>query len=310
MNKVNSLLVAAVVAIGIVAFYLWQQLHEERQASSALRTAQPASLPEVQRQQPLTGTSSLASEPVVTPEPPASAAKPMPDPKDAVAYDIEVRKRNPNYIGVVQGKSAQMQLRFPDLARELGMSPAEAEALYDLLVKQQQELASLPRYSGNDEALKREAQRVSDEMLRKQKAELNAKLAGRQQQWKDYQGSLDARRRVSELTNMVATTSPLSEQQSRLLVSTVVAEQQRRANEQAALGKPADNPQAQLAFEEQSLKARMESNRRTIEAARAYLTEQQVTIMQNAMDGLNRNMRLMLERQRAQLESGGGAAGP
>ena len=61
-----------------------------------------------------------------------------------------------------------MQLTYPDLAREMNMTPAEVEALYDLLGKQQKG------------------------------AELDAMLAGRQQQWKEYQTTLDARRRVNQ----------------------------------------------------------------------------------------------------------------
>jgi hypothetical protein len=303
MRRANSLLVVGIVALGIVAAYLWNELRKERQLGPQSRSAAVAQNPELQQLRDIPAPPAVqpvAAMPAQTA--PGSALPALPT--DPVARDIELRKRNPNYIGVVEGKSAQMQLRYPDLARELGITPAEAESLYDLLLNQQRELTALPRYAGEDEALRRETQRVVEELQRKQKVELDAKLAGRQQQWKDYQPTLDARRRVSELTNMVNTTSPLSDYQSRMLVANVVSEQQRRANEQNLRSPPANTPLAQLEFDEANQHSREESNRRTVEASRSYLTEQQVTIMKNAMDGLNRQIRTQLAIRRAQIEGG------
>jgi hypothetical protein len=197
-----------------------------------------------------------------------------------------------------------MQLLYPDLARELGMTPEQAEALFDLIMKHQGEMSALPRYAGSDAAFKQEVERVREELQSKQKAEFDAAIAGREQQWRDYQPTLDARRRVSELTNMVASTSPLNDSQSRQLVATVVAEQRLRADELGLRPAPANNPLAQLEYEEQILTAREQSNRRTIESARSYLTAEQVTIMENAMNGLNQGMRASLLARRAQLEGG------
>ena len=45
-----------------------------------------------------------------------------------------------------------------------------------------------------------------------------------------------------------------------------------------------------------------QSNRRTIESARPYLTAEQVTIMEYAMNGLNQRMRASLQARREQLE--------
>jgi hypothetical protein len=275
MNKSKVIFVALVAAAVAVGTYVWRR--------SGNVSAPPATIAEIQAPQAGIIPEVRVSPAAAAPGQPAAeaVATSKPDPSDPVAYDIEMRKRNPNYIGAIQGKAAMMQLQYPDLARELGMTPAEAEALYDLLMKQQSDVAKA--------------------------AELDALLAGHQQQWKDYQQTLDARRRVSELTNMVNTTSPMSEQQARMLVSTVVAEQQRRANELRPLGTPrADDPRAQLEFDEAAFKAREESNRRTVEAARAYLDEQQVTIMKNAMEGQNTLIRSQLQGRRMQLERSAG----
>jgi hypothetical protein len=66
----------------------------------------------------------------------------------------------------------------------------------------------------------------------------------------------------------------------------------------------AQTPLTWLAYEEQSLTEREQSNRRTIESARAYLTPEQVTIMENAMHGLNETMRGSLRARRTLLEGG------
>jgi hypothetical protein len=305
MNRSTPLLVAAVIATGITAVHLWQQLRKERELVAQLQRLQDAAPLPRNAEQPLRGAESAIDPAGLAPPLRVEPAAPQSLPTDPVALDIELRRRNPNYIGVVQGKSGAMQLRYPDLARELGMTPEQAEALYDLLMQHERELAALPRYTGSDAALQREVGRVRQELQAKHKAEFDAAIVGREQQWQEYQPTIDARQRVSELTNMVASTSPLNESQARQLVATVLAEQRLRADILRSSAPPtANNPLAQLAYEEQSLTEREQSNRRTIESARSYLTAEQVKIMENAMNGMNQSMRASLRARRAQLEGG------
>jgi hypothetical protein len=304
MNKITPVLVAVSVAVGITAVHLWQQLRKERELTAQLQNLQVAAPAPRSGEPVLPEAGKPAFNPTdVAAVAPAAPGAPQSLPTDPVAFDIEMRRRNPNYIGVVQGKSGAMQLRYPDLARELGMTPEQAEALYDLLMKHESEMRALPPYSGSDAALRQEVERAQKDLQAKQKAELDAALVGREQQWREYQPTIDARQRVSELTNMVASTSPLNEAQARQLVATVVAEQRLRADMLGAIAAPpANNPLAQLEYAEQSLAAREQSNRRTIESARSYLTAEQVTIMENAMNGLNQSMRASLRARREQLE--------
>lgn len=298
MSRLTALAAVAMLGAGFTATWLWQ--HRQRAPAALLQAS--ASVPMPQTAEPVVTTTVLAA-PVQAASAQAASDAPLPPTSAAAAYDIAMRKLNPNYIGVVNGKSGAMQLAYPDLARELNITSQQAEALYDLLMKHQAELSGL-RGVGSDATAMLELERARAELLARQKSELDAAIAGREQQWQEYQPTLDARRRVSELTNMVATTSPLSDAQARLLVATVVREQRIRADEQAARGTPADNPLARLEFAEQNQTSREQSNRRTVDAMRSHLTEQQLTIMENAMDGMNRQIRASLQAERARLEAG------
>ncbi len=172
-----------------------------------------------------------------------------------------------------------MAVMFPDIEKVLGLTAEEADALAQLL-----------RTNPSDAAIE---------------AQLGAKAA----QWQEYKVSVEARRRTSELQQMLARSSyPLSEQQVQQLVPTIVAEQKRTAEEAVARGPRPTDPRARLDFDDESLKATEARYRRIITASRNFMSSEQVALMQSSQNRLLATQRANLQVQRAQVEAGGNAA--
>ncbi len=205
-------------------------------------------------------------------------------------------------------KLNQLQQRFPGLAKELRLTQAEAEALFDLLMQQEAAMLSTLNTRNIDPsnpAARQELQRLQAELEKTQKAEFEAMLGpSKARLWQEYQPTVEARRRVNELTMMLASSSPLTEAQAAPLVANIVAEQKRRAEDERLRTPVPGNTRAQLEFEEQNLRLREESNRRTVDAARAYLNPEQLTLMQDSQKRINDRTRASLQARRERLESG------
>jgi len=108
-----------------------------------------------------------------------------------------------------------------------------------------------------------------------------------------------ARRALEAYSAMVATTSPLSDDQSAALLATLTAEQKRRQEEYRLRAYPWRDQQAQLAFEAETIEATELRNRRVIESASAYLDEQQLAVIQ---DSMTRNVDSARSRLQARVE--------
>lgn len=101
--------------------------------------------------------------------------------------------------------------------------------------------------------------------------------------WEEYPAVAEARREVDRFSALAATVAPLSDEQSRALLSTLTAEHRRRAELERYPTYRYRGPGAHLQYEEERLRARQESARRIIESARSYLDAQQLALLEDSM---------------------------
>jgi len=275
MPKLTAPLAAGLLASVIAAGYLWQQLHAEREMSATWQE-RVAKLQEqvAQLELRLQRSSAMVAPPT---QPPQSASAGS-SPTAAVSAETEAATRGQRVASAATNR-ALLRALFPDIEKVLGLTAEEAEALAELL-----------RTNATDAAIE---------------AQLGAKAA----QWQEYKVSLEARRRTSELQQMLARSShPLSEQQVEQLVPTIVSEQQRTAQEAIARGPRPSDPRAQLDYDEESLRATEARYKRIITASRGFMSSEQVALMQSSQNRLLATQRANLQVQRAQVEAGGDAA--
>jgi hypothetical protein len=125
------------------------------------------------------------------------------------------------------------------------------------------------------------------------------------QYWDEYPAMAEARRGLDRYSALVAATSPLTEAQSNALLATLAAEHRRRqAEDDRFLVYSYDGPLAQLEFEEQTVKAREESNLRVVASAQTFLDVQQLALMQEAMARYSTRSYAALQSRRERLEGG------
>jgi hypothetical protein len=313
--KQSALPWGVTLVAGIVAVYLWHQLQTERELTAQLRNqgpqvsssalpapselSAPADAPAAQTI--ATGTTTPAATTV-------AAAPQVLTPTESVRAGFFAA--SPTVVEKVGSslKLNQLQTRYPGLVKELLLTQAEAEAFQDLLLKHDATLNSVMLAGASANADPQEIRQKLAETQKVQAAELEAQLGpGRSRAWQDYQTTVDARRRVNELTMMLASSSPITEAQAGPLLSNILTEQKRRATDESLRTPPGKDPSQQLEFEEQNLQARIESNRRTIDAAKSFMNPEQVSLMQDSMDRFNERTRVSLQARRARLESGAGS---
>jgi hypothetical protein len=124
-----------------------------------------------------------------------------------------------------------------------------------------------------------------------------------QQFWDNYPAMADARDRVERYSALAATTSPLSDEQSKALLNTLTTEyKRRRAEEDVLLGYYYGGPRALIDTDEERLKVREASNRRILAAATTYLDDQQLAVVQDTMDQYNARALAALQARRERLE--------
>jgi hypothetical protein len=325
MPRLTPLFVATTSVAVIVSAYLWQQLRTARESNDQMQdriTQLEIAQQRASRDEPARATTAMALPPVtaaVCPPapaamPPAPAAKTAPaSAARSLAVSIRELLKDPDYR---EAQRAQMRMtmpqRYPDLAKELGLSPAETDALFDLLARQQVDQMAVTFTTDDSEAVRQETMRAANELARNQQNELESQLGpARYQQFKDYQQTLGARQQVSQLRTTLSTAGyPLSDDQAAPLLATLTAEQKRRTEELRARASPTlGDPRGQLDFQEQNLKTQEQSNQRVLDAAQSYLTADQLAALKGSLTQQLSLQRAFLKAQRAQLESGSGGSG-
>jgi len=306
MQKQAVLFIATTLVTGVIAIYLWFQLQAERQLTARLQPhVYPVELlPDTTAAQP-DAAPSVATSAVR----PAQPSQPTPQPNSpAIACNASpnhvLDQLMPGYRRSLLPRRLELQaLNYPDIGEELGLSQAETTVLLDLLQQQATLLAGVPNdYTGGDELFRQEIDRAGKEIRRMQAAELEALLgSGRFQRWQEYQPTLNARREVARLPMKEM---PLTAEQSRSLVTTIIAER-RNAGTNAQSRSALPDSRARLEQEERDLQAMEASNARVLQAARTYLSERQLATVAQAMASQVKSANNRLQALRRQLEGDG-----
>jgi hypothetical protein len=321
MKKLVPLLMVALAATTIAAVYVWQELRDVRTQASALK----ARIPELQLSKPAPGgapnlpesaanavqTGAATPPPGVAPVPGAAASAPTSAAAEAGKKSDPLQNLAQQMLGTPEGQEmlraqlrAMLPLQFPDIGKELGLSPADTEKLLDMLVKHQLSITgdALNLLGGNgsqDVAAMQESRRKVQEQQRSNQAELATLLGDKMPRYEAYQRTLPLRQQVSQLKTALGTgNNALSDTQGQQLIAALAAEQtliqqeRRNAPRQQQLPGPPD-PQAAV---QQQLERAAEDNRRMVSAARSHLNPQQ-------LDGYRRMLEQQQDLQRTVIRS-------
>jgi hypothetical protein len=285
MKKLAVALGAALVIAGVAAIHLGQQLHAQREQNAsamtrvtALESAHPAgamAVPAIND-----GTRTAAPVTAVAQPGPAAAAPGArnqspgrgADPLRALAEQLQNSPEGREFQRVMMRQTLEDE--FPNLAKDLNLSPDKAGKLLDLLAKQRLDLAAegLGQMRGGtqDRAARAEMARKREEQARAFQAELKSLLGDSYSKWNDYESAAaDSRRQ--EYTRMgtqrlrdaiTAGGPPLTDAQFQYLNSAITAEQKRIDQETRSV--------------QQQMQRLPETNRRLVEVAAAHLNPQQL----------------------------------
>lgn len=305
------MLVCAALAVvsGIVSVNMWRELHAERQLTATLRqqlsesqTAMPASIssPIQTMLYPGPGVAAPAvpmsgGEPEV-PEAARPADRPAPAMDVArLIFNQQEMMKDPEYrkARLAQTRMSAPQ-NYPGLVEELGLTPEEADRLFDVLAENQLEMNDVSMLAATingvppDPSALEDASRRRTEMQRRQDEQLMAMLgSARFSQWQDYQQSQGARLQVAQLGRTLdGIGMSLSPEQSRPLVAAYVAEQKRQRDENQRMFANVQQlgPADQARMMEERHKQQAESNRRIVDAAKPHLSSQQIEALQASLD--------------------------
>lgn len=322
----NLMLVCAGLALfsGVVAVNLWRELRAERVLTAELRTQLNGSQPaqwtpasEGMQSAPLPapgGMSSPANE--ARPEqtaaavegarPPAQTA-PVADVARLILNQQEMMK-DPEYR---KARLAQTRMslpqNYPGLVEELGLTPEEADRLFNLMAENQMEMSDLTMATATfngvppDPAAVEEVNRRRPEMQRRQEEALMSMLgSARYSQYQEYQQSRPARQQVVQLNRALEGVGlPLTPEQSRPLTAAYIAEQKRQREDTQRL-MSGRSVQDVARMQEERFELQAESNRRMLEAARPHLSTQQLETMKASLEQqltMNRATQRMLRQQ-------------
>ena len=314
MPRLTSLFAATTVITGIAAAYLWQQLHAERLVSAELRARgaqlEPSSLPAESPQ--LAGRQlPVAGEPIDDGRAGAVSGQASSDRPNAttpsMAIDFRALMADPEYRKAQLAQiRVQIRQNYPDLGKVMGFTPVEMDAFFDLLARHTEEQMTHSFDPTSGPEARQEQQRALVAQLQANQVEIEQLLGpARNEQWKDYQATLEGRQRVVRMRTALATTEhPLTAQQEAPLLDTVLAENRRRRQQVASMGVPAD-PRAQFEYQERLLKETAESYDRVVEGARGYLNAPQLEVIRSTMDQQLAMQRAVLRASRAQMEGQG-----
>jgi hypothetical protein len=318
MKKLVPILMAVLSAVAIATIYLWQELREVRTQSgevlariTELQSARPTAVDARTFPAPTTELQTVA----VTA--PASAAPPSPgtnstaekNPGNAM-QDLVQRM-----LGTPEGREMMMgQMRmtlpqqYPDLGRELALSPAETEKFFDMLARHQvstvgDALELRDNNGQRDAAAAQERQRNMQEIQLANQAEVTAMLGDKATRWQQYQQMLPTRRQVNQLKMSLGTgNNALSDTQGTPLIAALAAEQSRIQQERRNAPPPPQQPgplNRQTAIE-QRLERAAEENRRMVTVASSHLSPQQLESYRKMLEQQLNLQRTMMLAEGAQ----------
>lgn len=279
MSKTVLVLFAACVGLSLLSLHLVKQMRDgeakisELQAQmSKLQTPlpapqmqDPAPAPMIEPEQvpaspPPTEAPKLAA--VIVPTTRVQAAQPTSGPTQedrmrSIREQMEHQRqlmRDPDYReAMLTQYRSHMSRQYPGLARELGLTSEQTEALFTLLADQQlrtsETVPSMWDTAESDPTVLQQRQQKMQqhwqEVQRKNEAELAAQLGPQKMQaWKEYQSTLGARHEVEQLSTSLASRGmPLDEDANRSVMKAIAAMQKAERQEAAMQAKAAGNAQ-------------------------------------------------------------------
>jgi hypothetical protein len=287
MKKLAAgILVAGVLAVGTLAVRQWQSLHAESELGAQLRdrvtaleatqlaaataSPQPAMLPVAATLQSVT-----ASAPGAVPAAPGTAQPAAPPAANAPVNMVEAALADPANLEMTRNMMRMMMpQQYPDLARDLNLSPAEVEKLFDTLARQQMDLGmgSMDMFTGRElsPAAMQEMERKMQQQQKANDAELSAMLGSKYQQWLDYQGTAAARQQVEQLQAVLDTDNRLSEAGRKSVIAALAIEESRIDREERSAPQLGGGTTQEVL--ENQLKRAVDGNQRRLAAASPHLT--------------------------------------
>ncbi len=297
MRRSNIVLLAALLASGGSAFWMWQQLRAERDANSVLRArlavlGQQSTTAVVPLQAAAPASSSATSEHVTTVNAQTPPANSPASPQDDIDNRQRLMLKNPEYLKALRAQRRQtLEFQFRQLAQILKLTPEKSAALFDLLADQSIEAAVMRWQRAATEDDERALQSAMEERDRKADAELEVLLgAPNMTRLRQFRETLGSRLEVSRLrSELSGGAEPLRDDQFDPMLGIVFAEQQRMNRELQDYyntGPTADGTHSvQTEFA-------IAANQRIVESAKSILTKAQLTAVED-----------LYRRQRAQMEA-------
>ncbi len=282
-------LAVGVLAVGIGAAMQWRDLRNEqaqgaelRERVSALEEAQlaiatrppPATLPVagVPHPAPAAAPTATTAElgPDAQPAAPSAAQAPT-TMAQAVLSDPRVLEMTRSMLRTM------LPQQYPDIAKDLNLSAAEVEKLFDTLARQQMELGTggaLDLFAGGElsPAAIEATQRKMQQQQKANDAELAAVLGTKYPAWQDYQGTSAARQQVDQLQAALDADNRLSEAARKSVITALAGEGGRIPRNEREVMPQGRNTQEIL---ENQIKYTTEVNQRRIAAASPLLTTAQ-----------------------------------
>lgn len=315
MNRPAILLSIASLTFAVLSALLYRELRHERAALLEMRaqfqelakgTAAATPVATETETLPTTVTTVAAAEPTAITLSVASA-----DRRQEALERYRGMMADPEFRAAMLAQHRQIvERRHPDLARDLHISPEQAEKLYQLLATQgmaEREFlleldVQLPEDQMKpDPAIAEQRQRLYDARVHQYQDERQNLLGeDKYREWKDYQDSAVARVQMRQLRGQLADgTAPLQEGQYEQLVSLLTNEQERHREDMRMLQESLGDmdtlsPDGQYAYRTRRLELFEQSQARANEAASAYLNSEQLAQYRKLQ-------RADLERERTQL---------
>ena len=314
MKQLVVVLAVALAGVGAGAGYLWKQLGAERSLNAELNDHVMA-LEVAQQAAALAPPPVAAAETPATTSPASAPAAPAQAPQPAAARQggAALGEAAKALLSTDAGKEMTRTMlrsviaqQYPDLGKELGLTPEQANELMETLTRQMvdQSSESMGLLTGNgDPAAMRELQRKTQEMQKANEAELQALLGSKYPKFQEYQGNQAARQQVSQLQNALGTggITALTDSQRQGLITALGAEQ-RRINDdnRNALMANQGRPGGSQNYLDQQLQQAADSSRRLVDAASGHLNSQQLDAYRKMLDQ-------QLEMARGVMKAFGGA---
>jgi hypothetical protein len=266
VSKLTVLLGTTTLVAGACSVWLWQQLQAERDTHMQPVMHSELPLPVAPSASAL---AALPSQSIELPTEVSESAAAQPASPQARLEALAGQTRNTRERREMV-RNGTVRVLYPDLEMQLGLTSAEANALYEMM-----------------------ANRAS-------RMDVAALLGpSRLQKWQEVVETHDSNRQLEQVNGRMAQLNhPLDAQQNRMLGDTLKAE--RRILNQV-LGDPPRNAdrRARTEFDELAVNKTEESNSRVIAASRLFLDRDQIAALQSQLAGTVTTSRMFLEKRKA-----------